>query len=231
MIERIVQIFFSKPNFQLSKEVPFSYIIQIGCEYTFGLIRGTIRSLGFRKVGSKLVLGQGVKLRVKSKMNLGDDIRIGERTFIDALSVNGLHMGNGAKIGSNSKIIITGNLSHLGDGLWIGENSSFSDNTFFGAAGGIKVGKDVIAGQSVRFHAENHNYDDLKTPIRLQGVNHKGIEVGNNVWIGAGAVFLDGAKVGDNSVVAANSVVQKKFPDNSIIGGVPAKIIRNLNEV
>lgn len=231
MIERMVQKIFSKPNFQLSKDIPLSYIIQTSFEYIFGLTRGFIRSFGFAKVGSKLVLGRGVKLRVKSKMNFGKDVRLGDKTFIDALSVYGLHMGNGTKLGSNSKIVISGNLSHLGKGIWIGENSSFSDNTFFGAAGGIKIGKDVIAGQNVRFHAENHNYSDLNTPIRLQGVNHKGIEIGDNVWIGAGAVFLDGAKVGDNSVVAANSVVQKKFSDNSVIGGVPAKRIKKLNEV
>lgn len=58
-------------------------------------------------------------------------------------------------------------------------------------------------------------------------MNRRGIEIGNNVWIGAGAVFLDGAKVGNNSIVTANAVVQKKFPDNSIIGGVPARRIKD----
>lgn len=63
--------------------------------------------------------------------------------------------------------------------------------------------------------------------IREQGVTHKGIKIGNNCWIGAGAVFLDGAELGDGCVVAANAVVTKKFPSNSVIGGVPSKIIKN----
>lgn len=61
--------------------------------------------------------------------------------------------------------------------------------------------------------------------IREQGVNRQGITVGNNCWIGAGAVFLDGSSIGDGCIVAANAVVTKKFPDNVIIGGMPEKII------
>ena len=62
--------------------------------------------------------------------------------------------------------------------------------------------------------------------IREQGVNRKGIKVGNNCWIGAGAIFLDGSEIGDGCIVAANAVVTKKFLANSIIGGVPAKLIK-----
>lgn len=87
------------------------------------------------------------------------------------------------------------------------------------------IGNDVIAGQMVRFHAENHNYISHEQLIREQGVNCQGITVGNNCWIGAGAVFLDGSSIGDGCIVAANAVVTKKFPDNVIIGGMPEKII------
>ena len=96
----------------------------------------------------------------------------------------------------------------------------------FGAAGGITVGSDVIAGQNVRFHSENHRFDDPDLPIRQQGVTHRGITVGNNCWIGAGAVFLDGAALGDGCVVGANAVVTKAFPANSVIAGVPAKVLQ-----
>ena len=78
----------------------------------------------------------------------------------------------------------------------------------------------------MRFHAENHNYADKNKLIKEQGVTHKGIKIGNNCWIGSGAVFLDGVEIGDGCVVAANAVVTKKFASNSIIGGVPAKLIK-----
>lgn len=83
----------------------------------------------------------------------------------------------------------------------------------------------MIAGQNVRFHAENYNYISHEQLIREQGVNRQGITVGNNCRIGAGDVFLDGYSIGDGCIVAANAVVTKKFPDNVIIGGIPAKII------
>lgn len=130
------------------------------------------------------------------------------------------------KIGDYSQIIGTGSIKNMGKGLRIGKNSSFSEFCLFGAAGGITIGNDVIAGQNVRFHSENHNYDDADKLIREQGVNRKGISVGNNCWIGAGAVFLDGSSIGSGCIVAANSVVTKHFPDNVIIGGVPAKILK-----
>lgn len=62
--------------------------------------------------------------------------------------------------------------------------------------------------------------------IREQGVNSKGITIGNNVWVGAKVTFLDGAFLGNNCVVAAGAVVKGVFPDNVIIGGVPAKILK-----
>lgn len=78
-----------------------------------------------------------------------------------------------------------------------------------------------------RFHAENHLYDNPDQPIYQQGVTHKGIEIGDNCWIGAGVVFLDGAKIGNGCVVAANAVVTKSFGDNLVIGGIPAKKLRD----
>ena len=128
-------------------------------------------------------------------------------------------IGKGVSIFAKHKIYIENNVR-------IGKNSSFSEFCLFGAAGGITIGDDVIAGQNVRFHSENHNYDDVDKLIREQGVNRKGISVGNNCWIGAGAVFLDGSSIGSGCIVAANSVVTKHFPDNVIIGGVPAKILK-----
>lgn len=62
--------------------------------------------------------------------------------------------------------------------------------------------------------------------MSMQGVTHKGIVIGNNCWIGAGAVYLDGAKLGNGCVVGTNSVIMKEFPDNCVIAGIPAKIIK-----
>ena len=83
-------------------------------------------------------------------------------------------------------------------------------------------------GAYISLHSENHNYEDPNKLIRDQGVHSIGIKIGNNVWVGAKATFLDGCIVGNNSIVAAGAVVNGIYPDNSIIGGVPAKILKKI---
>lgn len=206
-------------------DVPMAYILQRGMNYGFGLFRGFVRGIGFGQKGKRLFIGQGVSILAKRKLFVGKNVRIGKKVSIDALSKEGIHFADNVKIGDYSQIIGTGSIKNMGIGLKVGKNSSFSEYSLFGSAGGITIGDNVIAGQNVRFHAENHNYSDLDKLILEQGVSRKGISVGHNCWIGAGAVFLDGSSIGSGCVVGANAVVTKQFPDNVIIGGVPARIL------
>lgn len=209
----------------LDNNIPLTYLFQRGVPYLNGRLRGLVRANSLNGKPRSLFIGKHVKLLSPKKIYLGDNIRIENFVYIDALSREGIHLGNNVKLGDYSKIICSGSISSLGKGIEIGHDSFFSEYTFFGAAGGIKIGNNVIAGQHVRFHAENHNYSVLNTPIRMQGVSHKGIYIGNDCWLGAGATFLDGSSIGNGCIVAANATVTKTFPDNVIIGGVPAKII------
>lgn len=105
----------------------------------------------------------------------------------------------------------------------IGNRMTFRNDCVFGVAGGIEIGDDVVAGQFIWFRSENHKYNDMTILIREQGVTHKGIKIGDNCWIGAGAVFLDGASVGNGCVVGANAVITKEFPENVVIAGYSSK--------
>ena len=62
----------------------------------------------------------------------------------------------------------------------------------------------------------------------MQGVTRNGVSIKDNVWIGSNVTILDGVTVGENSVIAAGAVVNKSFPNNVIIGGIPAEIIKRI---
>lgn len=220
-----------KENFKLDERIGAGYILNTCWKYGWMLIRGYCCSVGYKNIAPDIFVGKHVKIKEKRYLSVGNKTRIHDGVKIDALSSAGVSVGSFCVLGRNTIIESTGSLSSVGVGIEIGNHTSFGSDCYFGAAGGIKIGSDVVAGQYIRFHSENHNFNDLSSLIRNQGVSHKGIRVGNNCWIGAGCVFLDGAEIGDGCVVAANTVVTKKFPPDSVIGGVPAKLLRTRGDL
>ena len=226
---KILEYFIRKikgENFTLDKEISIIYILNRVFLMVTNLIRGNIKTIFIKKKSNAIFIGRRTKLIDGKKICFGNGINIGDNVIIDALSKNGILIGNNVRIGDYSRILCTGTLKNIGKGIKIGNNFGCGENCFFGSAGGIEIGNDVIMGQDVRFHSENHNFSNTDVLIRLQGVSNKGIYIGNNCWIGSGVVFLDGAELNDGCVVAANAVVTKKFPQNCVIGGIPAKIIK-----
>jgi acetyltransferase-like isoleucine patch superfamily enzyme len=94
----------------------------------------------------------------------------------------------------------------------------------------IEIGDDVWFGQDVFITDSNHGFEDLTVPIGHQLGPHQPVVIGAGSWIGHGAVVLPGSRIGRHVVVAAGSVVRGDVPDNAIVGGVPAKVIRVVAE-
>ena len=214
-----------KDNFQLDPEIDMGYILRQCWKYGWMMVRGRVFSFGYGKIAKNVFVGKNVTVVEKKHLTIGQKTKLQDGVYIDALSRDGVSIGDSAVIGRNTRIECTGGLQNIGKGVKIGNRTTFGNDCMFGAAGGIEIGNDVVAGQFIRFHSENHNYNDFTKLIREQGVSHKGIKIGNNCWIGAGAAFLDGAELGDGCVVGANAVITKKFPDNVVVVGIPAKII------
>jgi acetyltransferase-like isoleucine patch superfamily enzyme len=214
----------SGKNYQIDGRIPDKLFYQILIKRATMLIRG------FLKTGKKVFIGCHAKILNPANIVFGKSVTIEKYTTIDGFSSEKIILGDCVKIGSFSTLISTSHLSKYGIGLKMGNNSAIGDYTHFGAAGGIEIGNDVIMGSYISFHSENHNFSDTSKLIREQGVTSKGIKLGNNIWVGAKVTFLDGCVVGNNSVVAAGAIVNDVFPDNVVIGGVPAKVIKNIAE-
>lgn len=219
-----------KENFRLDSEIDTGYILRQCWKYGWMIVRGKIFSFGHKKITRNIFVGRHVKAIEKRSLTIGSKTKLQDGVYIDALSREGVLIGDNVVIGRNTRIECTGGLQSIGKGVKIGNRSTFGNDCIFGAAGGIEIGDDVVAGQFIRFHSENHNFYEANKLIRDQGVTHKGIKIGNNCWIGAGVVFLDGAELGNGCVVGANAVVTKKFPNNVVVAGVPAKILKYRNE-
>lgn len=104
----------------------------------------------------------------------------------------------------------------IGKGVFINSGCCFQDQ------GGITIGNCTLIGHQVVLATLNH---DL-APENRASMTPAPIIIGNNVWIGSHATVLGGVTVGDNAVIAAGAVVTKNVPENAIVGGVPAKIIK-----
>jgi acetyltransferase-like isoleucine patch superfamily enzyme len=131
-----------------------------------------------------------------------------------------LKLGRGTVISSFTKI-----KAALGP-FTTGERCGFGTGCFLAAgAGGIVMGDNVILGPNVSMIASNYEYGQLDVPLEDQGQSSKGIRIGSNVWIGANSVVLDGTVLGDNTIVVAGSVVNRRFPSGCILQGNPAKIL------
>lgn len=94
--------------------------------------------------------------------------------------------------------------------------------------GPVCIGNHVNLAQGITITALNHNFEDTSKRIDEQGISTKPVVVGDDVWIGANAVVLLGVTIGSHCVVAAGAVVTKDVPDHTLVGGVPAKIIKNI---
>jgi maltose O-acetyltransferase len=133
------------------------------------------------------------------------------------------------KTGRNINIE-TGAFFGTGETISIGDNSGIGKNAYIsniGGGGELSIGDNVMMGPEVVILTKEHNYQDISIPMNLQGSISSKVIIEDDVWIGIRAIILPGVTVGRGSIVGAGAVVTKDIPPYSIVGGVPARIIKS----
>ena len=113
-----------------------------------------------------------------------------------------------------------GKNTRIGKNVFINSCCRFQDN------GGIEIGDKTMIGPNVTIVTINHEIN----PETRFNANIKPVKIGKNVWIGADCTILPGVTIGENSIVGAGSVVTKDVPDNVVVAGNPARIIKKIKE-
>lgn len=215
------------PNFRLDPKLSWRVMWATLVLRWKGLLRGK-RVLLYGLRPQSLSLGRGVEFFNARDIVLGQNVIMGDHSYIHALGPNSLVFGDGSGMGCYCRIVTSIQLNDVTGFIRLGRNVWIGDGGHVGGAGGVEIGDDTFMGQYVTFHPENHRFDDPHQLMRLQGVTRKGIKVGRNCWIGTKATIMDGVTIGDHCVIAAGAVVTRDIPSNSVAAGVPAKVVRTL---
>ena len=224
--ERIIRRLKNDGSYSLDPRISIPDLLSISLRRGIAVLRGILHRYQFSHFEGMLFAGKNITLLHKKSISVGRSVIIEDFVFMDALSQNGIVLGNNVTIAKFTSIQCTGVIHELGTGVTIGNNSAVGAYSFLGGQGGITIGNNVIMGPKVNIFSENHGFDDLSLPIRLQPTTRKGVVIDDNCWIGANSTILDGVHIGQGCVIAASSVVTKDLPVNSIAAGIPARVIR-----
>src|ERR1700678_157016 len=148
-------------------------------------------------------------------------------TFNDADEVRALFSELIGKQVDDSFVLIPPFYTTGGVDISVGRNVFVNQNCTFYDLGGLDIADDVLIGPNVSIVTSGH---PIEPSERRASVIAKPIAVEGNVWIAAGATIIGGVTIGENSVVAAGSVVTKDVPPNTLVGGNPARVIRSIGD-
>ncbi len=179
----------------------------------------------FAACGRKVVFGRNVTIRHPHRVRFGDNVIIDDNAVLDGKgeSETTIEIGSDCIIGRNSILSCKGGSIRLADRVNISVNCTLISETL------LKIGENVlIAGHCYLIAGGNHGLDRIDIPILEQPLIEKGgIDIGEHCWLGANVTVLDGVTVGRDSAIAAGAVVNKSVNEYSIVGGVPAKLLRD----
>lgn len=195
----------------------------------------TIVGIALRALCYRLILQmEGVAaIEHNVRLRFADQIRLGRNAYLD----QGVYLHacpQGITIGANS-FVMHGAVLHVYNFrnlphafIRIGRDSLIGELNVLRGQGGITIGDRVYTAPLVQILAVNHVFNDPHRPMIEQGITAEGIVVEDDVWIGAGAIITDGVCIGRGAVIAAGAVVTKDVPAHTVVGGVPARVLKEI---
>ena len=210
------------------------YILEQTLFFLVGWIP-TILGIGIRGLVYRLILRMDGWAAVERNVRLrfADGIRLGHGAYLD----EGVYLHacpQGIEIGSRT-IVMHGAMLHVYNfrdmphsHIRIGRDSLIGEYTVIRGQGGVVIGDRVYTSPLSQIIAVNHVFSDPARPFVEQGITAEGILIEDDVWIGAGAVITDGVHIGKGAVVAAGAVVTSDVPAHTVVGGVPARVIKTI---
>lgn len=175
----------------------------------------------FNSVGRGVILGKGIVLRHPRRITLGNRVAIDDYGLLDASGAGeeGMLLGDDVIISRNC--VVQGKTGPV----VIGDKTDIGCNSIIGSTAGIFIGHSVLIAGNCYIGGGRYISERLDLPMMEQGLYSKGpVVIKDDVWLGAGAIVLDGVRIGKGCIVGAGAVVTKDLPDYAVAVGVPAKV-------
>jgi acetyltransferase-like isoleucine patch superfamily enzyme len=189
-------------------------------------LRAALYRLMLRMEGSAAIEAR-VRLRYASLIRLGQGSYLDEGVYIHACPA-------GVEIGPRT-LVMHGSVLHVYNfrdlphaGIRIGSDSLIGEYNVIRGQGGVTIGDRVYTSPMTQIIAVNHVFDDPARPFVEQGITAEGIVIEDDVWLGSAAVVTDGVRIGRGAVVAAGAVVTREVAPHTVVGGVPARVLREI---
>jgi acetyltransferase-like isoleucine patch superfamily enzyme len=212
------------------------YALEQSLYLIFGWIP-TVVGLGLRGITYRLILNMNGWSAIENRVRLrfADNIKLGNGVYLDVGTY--LHAcPNGIELGDNT-LVMHGAVLHVYNfrdmphsGIRIGQDCLVGEYSVIRGQGGVEIGDRVYTSPFTQIIAVNHVFDDASRPFVEQGITAQGIVIEDDVWLGAGAVITDGVRIGKGAVVAAGAVVTKDVEPHTVVGGVPARFIKKIDD-
>ena len=213
----------------------YRYALEQLLMFIFGWIP-TIAGIGLRGIFYRLILKMDGTAAIERNVRLrfADQIRLGQGSYLD----EGVYIHacpSGVEIGPKT-LVMHGAVLHVYNfrslpHAWIkiGSESLIGEYSVLRGQGGITIGNRVYTSPMTQIIAVNHVFSDPGKPFVEQGITARGITIEDDVWLGSACVVTDGVKIGKGSVVAAGAVVVDDVPPHTVVAGVPARVIKEID--